>query len=141
MMKLVFQEELVLAVTGGRLNKVIESLGAERGTQRGSRGNQGCIDAIFNLRLALRERKERGHASWVAFLDLRDREMLWVALRKLGCPGRFVARTKALHDEVIVLVRKGDAEIRAVGGHDKAAFWGLPFSIFVWLQRHWRLRS
>jgi hypothetical protein len=117
-LELVVQEKLVLTVIGDRLNKAIESLGADYETQRGFRGNRGCIDAVFNLRLAPRKRKERGHASWVAFLDLVkafdtiSREMLWVILRELGCPERFVAGIKALHDEVVVLVRKGDAEIR-----------------------------
>ena len=139
-MKLVVQEKLVLTVIGDRLNTVIESLGAEYETQCGFRGNRGCIDAIFNLRLALRKRKEHGHASWVAFLDLVkafdtiSREMLWVVLRKLGCPDRFVARIKALHDEVIVLIRKGDAEIRcnSYGGVRQGDILGPPlFNLYM----------
>jgi hypothetical protein len=136
MMKLFVQEKLVLTVIGDRLNKVIESFGADYETQRGFRGNRGCIDAIFNLRLALRKRKEHGHASWVAFLDLVkafdtiSRGMLWVVLRKFWCPERFVARIKALHDEVVVLIRKGDDEIRcdSYGGVRQGGILGPPLS-------------
>jgi hypothetical protein len=117
-MKLVVQEKLVLTIIGERLHRVIESLGAEYETQNGFKGGVGTTDAIFAMRTALRKRKEHGHDTWVAFIDLVkafdtiSREILWVVLRKLGCPERFVARIKALHDTVIILIRKGDDEIR-----------------------------
>ena len=60
--------------------------------------------------------------------------MLWVVLRKLGCPDRFVARIKALHDEVIVLIRKGDAEIRcdSCGGVRQGDILGPPlFNLYM----------
>ena len=117
-MKLVVQEKLVLTIIGERLHKVIDSLGAEHETQCGFRGLRGCIDAVFNLRMHLKKRQEHRHDTWVAFLDLVkafdaiSREMLWVILSKLGCPDRFVARIKSLHGTVIMLIKRGDSEIR-----------------------------
>jgi hypothetical protein len=69
-MKLVAQQKPVLNTTGDRLHRVIESLGKEHEAQNGFRRWRGCIGALFNMRLALRKRKEHGHGSWVAFLDL-----------------------------------------------------------------------
>jgi hypothetical protein len=90
--KLVVQEKLVLTIIGERLHRVIESLGAEHETQSGFKGGVGTADAIFATRVALRKREEHGHDAWVAFIDLAkafdaiSREILWIVLRKLGCP-------------------------------------------------------
>jgi hypothetical protein len=109
---------MVLAIIGERLHRVIEDLGAEHETQSGFKGGVGTTDTIFATRVALRKRKEHGHDAWVAFIDLVkafdaiSREVPWFVLRKLGCPERLVARTKALHDAVVILIRKGDDETR-----------------------------
>jgi hypothetical protein len=118
-MKLVVAEKLMLVIIGNRLHMLIESFGAEYESQCGFRARVGCVDAIFALRLSLRKRKEHGYHTWVAFLDLVkafdtiSRELLWEILTKLGCPQRFVDRIKALHDTVLIQLKRGDVSVTA----------------------------
>jgi hypothetical protein len=70
----------------------------------------------------------------VKAFDTISREMLWEMLFKLGCPRRFFNRIKALHDTVIILIKRGDSEIRcpSYGGVRQGDILGAPlFNLYM----------
>ena len=72
------------------------------------RPGRGCQDAIFNVKMALKKRREHGLETWVLFLDLVKafdrvpRELLWKVLEKLGVPKKLLRLLIALHQDVVV---------------------------------------
>jgi hypothetical protein len=137
-MKLVVQQKLVLVIIGQRLQRCIGSAGKKHECQNGFRFGRGIIDAVFNSRLFLKKRKERGVGTWVLFLDLVkafdtiSREVLWDALRLLGCPTKFVLMIKPLHGRVIIALKKGAAvlEVESLAGARQGGILGPPLLNF-----------
>ena len=76
--------------------------------QCGFRPFRGCMDAIFNVKMAIRKRKEHGMETWLFLLDLVKafdrvpRELLWDIMEKFGFPPKLVSLLKALHKRVLV---------------------------------------
>ena len=76
--------------------------------QCGFRPWRGCMDAIFNLKMALRKRREHGLETWLYLLDLVKafdrvpRELLWMIMERFGFPPKIVDLLKALHHTVLV---------------------------------------
>ena len=98
--------KLVAIVLSHRLYQICERLDHEN--QVGFRPKRGCSDGIFNLRMAIKKRREHGCETWIFFLDLVKafdrvpREMLWGVLEKFGAPPKLIAMLKAMHAEVHV---------------------------------------
>jgi hypothetical protein len=107
-------QKLALVIVGDRLQLLVESLGADHEKQNGFCRRRGGADAMFNLRVAVNKRHEHGLEAWVAFPDLIkafdtiSRALLWLVLRRLGAPERFVARLKKLHGRAMVHLRSGE---------------------------------
>jgi hypothetical protein len=103
-------QKAVLVIIGIRLESIIESLDIE--SQRGFRSGRGCRDAIFAVRLPLKKRKERQQETWAIFIDFAkafdtvDRDFLWEVLLRFGCPDSFVGRLRAMHKNVIIVIKK-----------------------------------
>ena len=98
--------KLVAIIVADRCNTISKDLDHEN--QVGFRPGRGCSDGVFNLRTAIRKRREHGLETWVFFLDLVKafdrvpRAMLWRVLEKLGAPPKLIALLKALHASVLV---------------------------------------
>jgi hypothetical protein len=102
--------EVVYKVVGNilkeRIMVVSESLDHEQ--QCGFRPARGCMDAVFNLKTALRKRREHGMETWVLLLDLVKafdrvpRELLWSIMERFGFPEKIVSLLRALHAKVLV---------------------------------------
>jgi hypothetical protein len=73
-------------------------------SQCGFRRERGTTDMIFVMRQIQEKCREQHRDLYVAFIDLTkafdtvNRNVLWTALQKAGCPGKFVAVTRALHE-------------------------------------------
>ena len=89
-----------------RLQPIAESLDQEQ--QCGFRPGRGCQDAIFNVKMAIKKRREHGQETWILFLDLVKafdrvpRELLWKILEKYGVPVKLMRLLRALHQDVTV---------------------------------------
>ena len=87
-----------------RMNAISECIDHE--AQCGFRPFRGCGDAIFNLRMAIKKRREHNLETWVLLLDLVKafdrvpRELLWLLLPRLGVPAKLVSVLKALFTDV-----------------------------------------
>jgi hypothetical protein len=98
--------KVIAIITAERCYQICERI--EHENQVGFRPKRGCSDGIFNLRMAIKKRREHGCETWVFFLDLVKafdrvpREMLWGVLQKFGAPPKLIAMLKALHAQVHV---------------------------------------
>ena len=98
--------KIVALIGAARLYLICESIDHEN--QVGFRPKRGCSDGLFNIRMAIKKRREHGCETWVLFLDLVKafdrvpREMLWRVLAKFGVPPKMIAVLKALHASVHV---------------------------------------
>ena len=72
------------------------------------RSASALITRTFNIRIAIKKRREHGLETWVFFLDLIKafdrvpREMLRGVLNKFGAPPKLIGMVKALHAKVRV---------------------------------------
>jgi hypothetical protein len=98
--------KIMAIIAAERLYVICESLDHE--SQVGFRPGRGCSDGAFNLRMAVRKRREHGLETWVLYMDLVKafdrvpREMLWAVIGKFGAPPKLIAVLKALHASVLV---------------------------------------
>ena len=99
-----------------RLQPIAESLDQEQ--QCGIRPGRGCQDAIFNVKMAIKKRREHGQETWILFLDLVKafdrvpRELLWRVLEKYGVPEKLMRLLRALHQDVTVKFEaEGDVHV------------------------------
>ena len=131
-------QKIVLIIIGSRLGTLIECLDIE--SQCGFRCGRGCRDAIFAVRLLLKKRKEHQLETWAVFVDLVkafdtvNRDFLWEALVRFGCPESFVDRLRAIHENVIIVLTKNGKEVRfrSEGGVRQGDILGPPlFLIFM----------
>ena len=89
-----------------RLQPIAESLDQEQ--QCGFRPGRGCSDAIFNVRTAIKKRREHSLETWILFLDLVKafdrvpRELLWALLERFGVPPKLMNLLRAIHKDVKV---------------------------------------
>ena len=80
-------------------------------SQCGFRANRSTIDMIFSARQLMEKCREQKKDLYIAFVDLSkafdsvDREMLWLVLRKCGCPEKYIDIIKQLHEGMQVKVR------------------------------------
>ncbi|XP_076442022.1 uncharacterized protein LOC143281001 [Babylonia areolata] len=74
-------------------------------SQCGFRANRGTTDMIFVLRQLQEKCREQNMGLYAAFVDLTKafdtvcRDGLWKVLTKLGCPPKFLAVLKQLHED------------------------------------------
>ncbi|CAH2103432.1 unnamed protein product [Euphydryas editha] len=75
-------------------------------TQFGFRPNRGTCEAIFSIRQLQEKSREQSQSLYLCFVDLEKafdsvpREALWLVLRKLGCPAKFLLIIRLLHDDM-----------------------------------------
>ncbi len=90
------------------LNKIFGDL------QFGFRKDFRTQDALFILSHILHSRKQSGHTTYAAFLDLKkaydvvDRQMLWERLSAIGLPVNFVTLLQSLYRNTITRVQYGN---------------------------------
>ena len=98
--------KIVAIILCDRLEPVCESLDHE--SQCGFRSKRGTTDAIFQLKMALKKRREHGLESWAYLIDLVKafdrvpRVLLWLVLEKFGASPKLVRLLKAVHEKVKV---------------------------------------
>jgi hypothetical protein len=98
--------KIIAIIILARIKPIEEGLDHE--SQCGFRPGRGCTDAVFNLKQAIRKRREHGLSTWVFFMDLVKafdrvpRELLWEVLLKFGVPPKIVNLLKCLHKRVVV---------------------------------------
>ena len=116
-----------------RLRPIKESPDHE--SQCGFRPWRGATDAIWNLKMAVRKRREHGLETWILFIDIIKafdtvyRVMLWMVLAKFGVPCGLVRKIKALHERVNVKFEVDGVtrEMGSIIGVKQGGYWGLPF--------------
>ena len=73
-------------------------------------GRSTC-DCISTLNLIAQRRREFGHPTYAAYVDLRSafdsisRPALWLLLSRLGIPGKIINLMKSLYDQSVSCVR------------------------------------
>ena len=73
-------------------------------TQSGFRPARGTVDMIFSARQIQEKCTEQQQPLFMAFIDLTkafdslNREALWKILKRMGCPEKFIAILRLLHD-------------------------------------------
>ena len=106
--------KVMSALINRRLQELLKVNGRE--SQNGFTDGRGCRDSSFALRLALQTLREHGCTSWVAFIDLVkafdsvDRTAMCDVLKRYGAPESLVRVVRALHKEVIVVLKAGGKE-------------------------------
>jgi hypothetical protein len=104
-----------------RLTPIVEEI--EHESQCGFRHNRGTGDAIFNLKMALKKRKEHNLETWVLFIDFVKafdrvpRDILWKTLGKFGAPPKFIRLIITLHNIIVKFSVDGaEAEMESIIG-------------------------
>lgn len=106
--------KVMSALINRRLQELLKVHGRE--SQNGFTDGRGCRDSSFALRLALQTLREHGCTSWVAFIDLVkafdsvDRTAMCDVLLRYGAPDSLVKVVRAMHEEVIVVMKSGGEE-------------------------------
>ena len=96
------------------VGKVSEDLLPE--TQCGFRSNRSTVDMVFVIRQLFEKCREQHRPLYVSFIDLSkafdsvDRSMLWIVLRKCGCPPKFIDILKQFHEGMTVRVKIAGCE-------------------------------
>ena len=86
-----------------RLKKVLYNKDYILEEQTGFTPKRSTVDGVFNLKMALMQRKEHELDSWVVFVDLVkafdsiNRKLLFAILEKAGIPQRLLELIKKLH--------------------------------------------
>ncbi|KAI8495055.1 hypothetical protein Bbelb_270410 [Branchiostoma belcheri] len=86
-------------------------------SQCGFRKDRSTIDMVFVARQLQEKCREQHQELYMVFIDLTkafasvNRPLLWEVLKRFGCPGKFIAVLKSLHD---------GAMVRVLGGGDKS---------------------
>ena len=79
-------------------------------SQCGFRRNRGTTDMIFAVRQLMEKAREQHRNLYIAFVDFAkafdsvNRNALWVIMKKMGCPPKFVAILKCLHRDMTVRI-------------------------------------
>ena len=95
--------KIIAIILYSKLLPIEETLNHEPECQ--FRPGRGCMDAIFTINTAIKERSEHGLESWVLFPDLViafdciPRELLWMILTKFGVLKKLVDLLRALHND------------------------------------------
>jgi len=88
------------------LNRLVPSIAAEHipESQCGFRANRGTTDMVFVLRQLQEKCREQNKGLYITFVDLTkafdtvSRKGLWLILRRLGCPKKFLNMVIQLHE-------------------------------------------
>ena len=86
-----------------RLQKYLDQNKILVDEQNGFRATRSCIDHIYALCTVLRNRKEMGHETFLAFIDFQkafdsvDRNLLFYKLSKIGISGHFYRAISSLY--------------------------------------------
>ena len=89
-----------------RLNAHLDQAGLIPESQCGFRKNRGTIDMIFTARQLQEKCQEQNVDLFMTFVDLTkafdtvSRDGLWKIMAKFGCPPRYIAMVRQLHDGV-----------------------------------------
>ena len=83
--------KIIAIILHSRLLPIEESLDHE--LQCGSRPGRGCMDPIFTIKTAIKQRIEHGLESWVLFLKIVD------DTDKVWCPEEASRFFRALHND------------------------------------------
>ena len=95
--------KLYSSILNKRLQNYLESNKILVGEQNGFRASRSCIDHIFVLVAVLRNRKELGKETFLAFIDYKkafdsvDRNLLFFKLAKIGVNGRMYQAISTLY--------------------------------------------
>ena len=101
--------KVVVRVLQERLQKLAEDQFPE--SQCGFRKGRGCTDMIFTVRQLVEKSWEHTTKTFFTFIDLRKaydsvpREVLWVALKKLGVPDEVVKLIVSFHHRMQANIR------------------------------------
>ena len=87
-----------------RLHLLVESMYPQ--SQSGYRNGSSTVDGIFTLRQLMEKTRELRRCLYIAFVDFVKAfdtvncELLFIILRKLGCPPKFIRIIKKLYTDV-----------------------------------------
>ena len=101
--------KILARVLPNRLNEEHSGLLPE--SQCGFRKDRGTIDMIFTARQLQEKCQEQNVDLYMTFVDLTkafdtvSREGLWKIMTKFGCPAKFIAKVRQLHDGMIARVQ------------------------------------
>ena len=103
--------KILARVLLNRLNEHLERSGLLPESQCRFRKNRGTIDMIFTARQLQEKCQEQNVDLYMTFVDLTkafdtvSREGLWKIMAKFGCPAKFIAVVRQLHDGMPVRVQ------------------------------------
>ena len=134
----------LLSITGkilarillNRLLTVSEEILPE--SQCGFRANRGTIDMIFSARQIQEKCKEQQKPLGMIFYDLEKafdsvpRPAMWQVLERYGCPRKFTALIRTLHDGMMGRVQQqtGLSEPFPITGGPKTRMCARPYALF-----------
>ena len=103
--------KILARVLLNRLNEHLEQSGLLPESQCGFRKNRGTIDMIFTARQPQEKCQEQNVNLYMTFVDHTkafdtvSREGLWKCMAKFGCPAKFIAMVRPLHDGMLARVQ------------------------------------
>ena len=105
--------KILARVILNRLVKHVDDIAIIPESQCGFRAGRGTTDMIFSARQLQEKCREQRQDLFVAFVDLTkafdtvNREGLWMILRRIGCPDKFVSVIQSFHDGMTAYVLEG----------------------------------
>ena len=101
--------KVVSSIIANRLSEHLVSNGLD--AQAGFSKGKGCDDALAALKIGLQKLKDRGHDSYLLFVDIVkafdsvNREMLWKILAKYGLPATLITVIKKMYNNIEVTLK------------------------------------
>ena len=95
--------KLFTSIINNRLTRYLEDNNLYADEQNGFRGDRNCIDHIFSLTSIIKNRKNRGLSTYIAYIDAEkafdrvDRELLLYKLLNIGIGGRMYDNIKNIY--------------------------------------------
>ena len=95
--------KLFSSIMNSRITKCAEQHSIFADEQNGFRKNRSCLDHCYSLTSIIRNRKQQGKSTYVAFIDMEkafdrvDRELLYYKLLKLGIRGKIYHCIKSMY--------------------------------------------
>jgi hypothetical protein len=110
--------KVVARVLQERLQKLAEEKLPE--SQCGFRTGHGCIDMIFTIRQLVEKSWEHKGKVFFSFIDLKTaydsvpRDVMWVALKKLGVPEKTTQLIRSFHEGMKAKIRLEDTLLEEI---------------------------